>query len=45
MKKRLEKRIDSKFFVLANKPWTFTFVVVYTSGVFLLGWIVCRIFG
>lgn len=32
-----ERRVDSLFFVLANKPWTALAVLVYTSAVFALG--------
>ena len=33
----IERKTDSLFFVLANKPWTAAAVAAYSIGLFLLG--------
>ncbi len=40
MEERIEKKVDSLLFVLANKPWSAVFLLVLAAAVFILGIVV-----
>lgn len=39
-KSAYERKVDSLFFVLANKPWTLLFVLAYSVVLLAAGWLV-----